>query len=97
MPKTLKLRSIRKIIQYSLLTVFREGFFFEVLVEGALRCSLEFMEVEKFEEIRSAFDGHTIHKKSDYRNFEVLRDIRRNCTIYDTTRLLLLELSHLYG
>ena len=71
--------------QYSLLTVFREGFFFEVLVEGALRCSLEFMEVEKFQEIRSAFDGHTIHKKSDYRNFEVLRDIRRNCTIYDTT------------
>ena len=55
------------------------------------------MEVEKFEEIRSAFDGHTIHKKSDYRNFEVLRDIRRNCTIYDTTPTLLLELSHLYG
>ena len=33
-----------------------------VLVEGALRCSLEFMEVEKFEEIRSAFDGHTFIK-----------------------------------
>ena len=63
--------------QYSLLTVFREGFFFEVLVEGALRCSLEFMEVEKFEEIRSAFDGHTIHKKSDYRNLGATR--RCNC------------------
>ena len=55
------------------------------------------MEVEKFEEIRSAFDGHTIHKKSDYRNFEVLRDIRRNCTIYDTTPTPLAGTFPLYG
>jgi len=68
----------------SLLTIYREGVFFEVLVSGALRCSLEFIEVEKVKVIREAFDGHIIHKKSEYKNYEVLRDIRRNCAIYDT-------------
>ena len=49
----------------SLLTIHREGIFFEVLVSGALRCALEFIEVEKVKEIREAFSGHVIHKKSE--------------------------------
>lgn len=70
--------------KFSLLTIYREGVFFEVLVSSALTCSLEFIEPEKVKDIREALDGHVIHKKSEYKNYEVLRDIRRNCAIYDT-------------
>lgn len=69
-----------------LVTVCREKIFFDVLVEAPLGGTMEYADAPLAQEICLAFEDHKIYPISDYVNYEVLRDIRRNCVIYNTRK-----------
>ena len=68
-----------------LLTIYRDSYFFEIVIRGPIGGTLEFTSVEETEKIRNAFKEHEVFDRSSYRIYEVLRDIHRKCDIIDTT------------
>jgi hypothetical protein len=66
------------------LTVFREGSLFHVIARGPLGCAFEYAKPEIAEAASKKFAKTTIAPRSEYRIFEVLRDINRKCVIIDT-------------
>lgn len=72
--------------EHVLMTVCRDKIFYDVLIDAPLGGSLEFADAPLARDACQAFEDHTIYAINDYVNYEVLRDIRRNCVIYDTRK-----------
>ena len=68
-----------------LLTIWRNGKFFEVFTRGPLGGIFEFTRPEESQMIMDLFQKREMGEKKDYRIFEALRDVRRVVDIYDTT------------
>ena len=68
----------------SLITFYRNGNFFEVLVSGSLGCSYEYARPELAAEITAALPNHEIKERSQYRQFEAMRNISRGVCLVDT-------------
>ena len=68
-----------------LLTIFRDGQFFEVFTIGPLGGILKFTTDDETLLISKKFSERPIIEKSEFRTFEVLKNISKKCDIYDTT------------
>ena len=68
-----------------LLTIWRNGKFFEVFTRGPLGGIFEFTRPEESQMIMELFQKREMGEKKDYRIFEALRDVRRVVDVYDTT------------
>ena len=68
----------------AMLTIWRKGVIFNVIVRGPLGCTLEYSKPELSEAINNDFKAAQIGHPDDYTMYEVLRDIRRKTDIIDT-------------
>ena len=68
-----------------LLTIWRNGKFFEVFTRGPLGGIFEFTRPEESQMIMELFQKRDIGQKEEYRIFEALRDVKRVVDVYDTT------------
>ena len=68
-----------------LLTIWRNGKFFEVFTRGPLGGIFEFTRPEDSQMIMELFQKREMGEKEDYRIFEALRDVKRVVDVYDTT------------
>jgi len=68
-----------------LLTVWRNGKFFEIFTRGPLGGIFEFTRPEESQMIMELFQKREMGQKEEYRIFEALRDIKRVVDVYDTT------------
>ncbi len=68
-----------------LLTVWRNGKFFEIFTRGPLGGIFEFTRPEESQMIMELFQKREMGQKEEYRIFEALRDVKRVVDIYDTT------------
>jgi len=69
----------------ALLTIFRDGKFFEVFVEGPLGCSYKYVDEATATQVNTAMAEHKIQPKHEYHQFEAMRNIRREIRLYDTS------------
>ena len=68
-----------------LLTIWRNGKFFEVFTRGPLGGIFEFTRPEESQMIMELFQKREMGEKEEYRIFEALRDVKRVVDVYDTT------------
>ena len=68
-----------------LLTIWRNGKFFEVFTRGPLGGIFEFTRPDETQMIFELFQKREMGEKEDYRIFEALRDVKRVVDVYDTT------------
>ncbi len=68
-----------------LLTIWRNGTFFEVFTRGPLGGVLKFTSEEEAKLISNKFNDRPLIEKSEFRTFEILKDFRRKCDVYDTS------------
>lgn len=68
-----------------LLTIFRDGQFFEVFTIGPLGGILKFTADDETLLISKKFSERPIIEKSEFRTFEILKNMNKKCDIYDTT------------
>ena len=68
-----------------LLTIWRNGKFFEVFTRGPLGGIFEFTRPDESQMIIELFQKRDIGPKEEYRIFEALRDVKRVVDVYDTT------------
>ena len=68
-----------------LLTIWRNGKFFEVFTRGPLGGIFEFTRPDESQMIFELFQKREMGEKEEYRIFEALRDINRVVDVYDTT------------
>jgi hypothetical protein len=68
-----------------LLTIWRNGKFFEVFTRGPLGGIFEFTLPDESQMILELFQKREMGEKEEYRIFEALRDIKRVVDVYDTT------------
>ena len=68
-----------------LLTIWRNGKFFEIFTRGPLGGIFEFTRPEESQMIMELFQKREIGQKDEYRIYEALRDVKRVVDIYDTT------------
>ena len=68
-----------------LLTVWRNGKFFEVFTRGPLGGIFEYTRPEESQMIMEMFQKREMGHKDEYRIFEALRDVKRVVDVYDTT------------
>ncbi len=68
-----------------LLTIWRNGKFFEVFTRGPLGGIFEFTRPEESQMIMDLFQKREMGQKEDYRIYEALRDVKRVVDVYDTT------------
>lgn len=68
-----------------LLTVWRNGAFFNVIGYGPLGVTLEFASPENIEQISKDLENYTFPKREELSVFEVLRNLTRRCEIIDTS------------
>jgi hypothetical protein len=68
-----------------LLTIWRNGKFFEVFTRGPLGGIFEFTRPEESQMIFELFQKREMGEKEEYRIFEALRDVKRVVDVYDTT------------
>ena len=68
-----------------LLTIWRNGKFFEIFSRGPLGGIFEFTRPEESQMIMELFQKREIGEKQDYHIFEALRDVKRVVDVYDTT------------
>lgn len=66
------------------LTIWRQGVFFNVIARGPLGCVLEHAKPDVSEKATEDFQNYTVEPIESYITFEVLRDIFRNCMVLDT-------------
>lgn len=67
-----------------MLTIWRKGVIYNVIVRGPLGCTLEYAKSELSEAINNDFNAADIGHPDDYVMYEVLRDIKRKTEIIDT-------------
>ncbi len=70
---------------YVQLSIWRRGVIFDILLDAPLREPLEPVQPEEIPNILEDFNNYPMPDKNDLKLFEVLRNIRRYCIIYDTT------------
>ena len=68
-----------------LLTIWRNGKFFEIFTRGPLGGVFDFTRPEESQMIMELFQKRKMGEKKEYRIFEALRDINRVVDVYDTT------------
>ena len=68
-----------------LLTIWRNGKFFEVFTRGPLGGIFEFTRPDESQMIMELFQKREMGEKKEYRIFEALRDVKRVVDVYDTT------------
>ena len=68
-----------------LLTIWRNGKFFEIFTRGPLGGIFEFTRSEESQIIMELFQKREMGQKDEYRIYEALRDVKRVVDIYDTT------------
>ena len=68
-----------------LLTIWRNGKFFEIFTRGPLGGIFEFTRPEESQMIIELFQKRDMGQKEEYRIFEALRDVKRVVDVYDTT------------
>jgi uncharacterized membrane protein YvlD (DUF360 family) len=68
-----------------LLTIWRNGKFFEIFSRGPLGGILEFTRPEESKIIEELFGKREMGKKEEYRIYEALRDVKRVVDVYDTS------------
>ena len=68
-----------------LLTIWRNGKFFEIFTRGPLGGVLEFTRPDESKMIGELFEKRDVGEKSDYRIYEALRDVKRVVDVYDTS------------
>ena len=68
-----------------LLTIWRNGKFFEVFTRGPLGGIFEFTRPDESQMILELFQKREMGEKEDYRIFEALRDVKRVVDVYDTS------------
>ena len=68
-----------------LLTIWRNGKFFEVFTRGPLGGIFEFTRPDESQMIIELFKKRDMGQKEEYRIFEALRDVKRVVDVYDTT------------
>ena len=68
-----------------LLTIWRNGKFFEIFTRGPLGGIFEFTRPEESQMIMELFQKREMGEKDEYRIYEALRDVKRVVDIYDTT------------
>ena len=68
-----------------LLTIWRNGKFFEIFTRGPLGGVFDFTRSEESQMIMELFQKRKMGEKNEYRIFEALRDINRVVDVYDTT------------
>ena len=68
-----------------LLTIWRNGKFFEVFTRGPLGGIFEFTRPDESQMIFELFQKREMGEKEEYRIFEALRDVKRVVDVYDTT------------
>ena len=68
-----------------LLTIWRNGKFFEIFTRGPLGGVFDFTRPEESQMIMELFQKRKMGEKNEYRIFEALRDINRVIDVYDTT------------
>ena len=68
-----------------LLTIWRNGKFFEVFTRGPLGGIFEFTRPDESQMIIELFQKRDMGQKEEYRIFEALRDVKRVVDVYDTT------------
>ena len=72
-------------VDYWIITIYRNGNIFEVSTRGPLGGIFEYSKQEETEIISKVLSTHKFYDKKEYKIFEVLKDIKKNCDIYDTT------------
>ncbi len=68
-----------------LLTIWRNGKFFEIFTRGPLGGIFEFTRPEESQMITDLFQKREMGQKDEYRIFEALRDVTRVVDVYDTS------------
>ena len=68
----------------ALLTIFRNGEFFETFVTNSLGCGYKYASDEEVEAIIEKQPQHEIGPKESYYSFEALRDMRRRVRLFRT-------------
>ena len=68
-----------------LLTIWRNGKFFEVFTRGPLGGIFEFTRPDESHMIMELFEKRDMGQKEEYFIFEALRDVKRVVDVYDTT------------
>lgn len=67
-----------------LLTIWRNGVLFNVIVRGPLGCTLEHAKPEVAEKVTAAFANYTAPQIETVATYEILRDMFRKCVVIDT-------------
>ena len=68
-----------------LLTIWRNGKFFEIFTRGPLGGVLEFTRPDESKMIAELFEKRDVGEKSEYQIYEALRDVKRVVDVYDTS------------
>ncbi len=68
----------------ALLTIYRDGKLFEVFVEGPLGCTYKYADEATTAALQDAIKDREMKPKEAYRQFESLRNIRRQIRLYST-------------
>ena len=68
----------------ALLTIFRNGEFFEIFISEPLECSYKYASDQDIEAIIEKQPEHEIGPKESYFGFEALRDMRRRVRLFRT-------------
>lgn len=72
-------------VEHWIVTIFRSGVIFEVAARGPLGGNYEYCKPQECQTIETALKNHKFHPKSEYKIYEVLKDIAKSCDIYDTS------------
>ena len=67
-----------------MLTIWRKGILFNVIVRGPLGCVIEHTKQDVSELVEKDFANFKLEPRENYTMYEVLRDIFRNCRVLDT-------------
>ena len=68
-----------------LLTIWRDGKFFEVFTRGPLGGIFEMTRPEESQMISDLFEKREVGEKGEYKIYEALRDVKRVVDVYDTS------------
>lgn len=69
----------------AMLTIFRDGNSFEVFVDGPLGCTYAYADEMVSEQVNDTLSDHKPKSKESIRQYEAMRNIRREVKVYDTS------------
>ena len=72
-------------IEYWIVTIFRAGVIFDVAVRGPLGGTYDYCKPQECQSVENSLKNYKFHPKTDYKIYEVLKDLSKSCDIYDTS------------